>query len=64
MQTDLLAEIRTFLARSGMGPSYFGQKAVRNPHLVKRLERGKTVTLDTAERVRTFIAQKQKERAQ
>jgi hypothetical protein len=70
MQTDLLAEIQAFLAKTAerskdgepMGKTYFGQKAVRNPHLVGRLERGKTVTLDTAARVRAFIAER--ERAQ
>lgn len=65
METDLLTEIQAFLTKTaerssdgkGMGKTYFGQKAVRNPHLVKRLEKGETVTLKTAQRVREFIAE-------
>lgn len=55
--SDLRAEVRDFLKKSGMGPTYFGQVAAGNTRLVERLEAGRTVTLETAERVRKFIAE-------
>lgn len=58
MATDLLSEIRAFLARTGMGPSYFGKVACGNSELVERLQAGKTVTLVTADRVRQYMAEK------
>lgn len=65
MSSDLLSDIRTFLKDSGMGPSYFGKVACGNSELVERLEQGKTITLVTADKVRTFIAERrsQPERA-
>lgn len=55
MANDLLKEIRKFLKRTNMGPSYFGKAACGNSELVDRLENGRTVTLVTAERVRDFM---------
>ena len=55
METALLDEIREFIKSSGMGPSYFGTLACGNSNLLRNLESGKTVTLRTAERVRTFM---------
>jgi len=52
----LLAEINSFLAESRMSASYFGKRAAGNSELVDRLSRGKTITLQTAERVRAFMA--------
>ena len=58
MNTDLLIEIRSFLARSGMGETYFGKAAVGNSELVKRLENGRRIWPDTEEKVRAFIAER------
>jgi hypothetical protein len=55
METQLYDEIKDFLHRSGMGPSYFGVRACGNSNLVKRLASGKTVTLRTSVRIRTFM---------
>ncbi|TAM96259.1 MAG: hypothetical protein EPN45_21210 [Rhizobiaceae bacterium] len=60
MNTDLLHEIRNFLAESKMGNSYFGKAACGNSELVNRLENGRTITLETAEKVRAFIAARRK----
>lgn len=60
MSNTLLSEIRDFLKSSGMGPTYFGKVACGNSELVKRLERDKTVTLVTADKVRAYIAERQK----
>jgi hypothetical protein len=51
----LRAKISDFLERTGLSPSYFGKK-VRSSEIVKRLETGGTVTLETADRVHQFIA--------
>lgn len=48
-------EIRAYLEKTGMGPTYFGVRAAGNSRLVERLEAGKTVTLQTAEKVRKFM---------
>lgn len=58
MANDLLTDIQAFLTKSGMGPSYFGKAACGNSELVERLENGKTVTIATAEKVRSFIAER------
>lgn len=58
MANDLLSEIRDFLARTEMGPSYFGKASCGNSELVDRLESGRTVTLVTADRVRAFMQSK------
>jgi hypothetical protein len=58
MADDLLTDIRSFLTRTGMGPSYFGKAACGNSELVERLEHGGTVTLVTAERIRSFMTEK------
>lgn len=55
MANDLLTDIRKFLVKTGMGPSYFGRAACGNSELVRRLEEGKTITLATADKVRSFI---------
>lgn len=58
MSDTLLTEIRAFLTETGMGPSYFGRLAAGNSELVSRLEQGKTITLVTAEKVRSFMAER------
>ncbi len=58
MAHDLLTDIRAFLADTGMSPSYFGKAACGNSELIGRLEDGKTVTLVTAEKVRSFISER------
>ena len=52
----LLHEIDRFLSATGMGPSYFGKKAVNNSELVSRLRAGKRVLVETDAAVRLFIA--------
>lgn len=58
MISDLLTEIHAFLAETGMGRSYFGKAACGNSEVVDRLERGKTVTLATAGKIRAFISER------
>jgi hypothetical protein len=60
MPNDLLTDIHAFIRETGMGPSYFGKAACGNSELVERLEKGGTVTLTTAERIRSFMASRSK----
>ncbi len=53
----LLAEIRAFLGEAGMADTTFGARAVSNSKLVARLENGGSVSLETAAKVRAFIAE-------
>jgi hypothetical protein len=63
-QLDLLREIDCFLAERKMSDSYFGKLACGNTEVVKRLRGDGSVTLKTAKRIRAFIAEREKERAQ
>lgn len=58
MSAQLLSEIEDAMAEMGIGPHRFGILAADNGRLVERLREGKTVTLVTADRVRTFIAER------
>lgn len=58
MANTLLTDIKAFLDESGMGPSYFGKVACGNSELVGRLESGKTITLETADRIREYMAER------
>lgn len=55
---SLLKEIEQFLALSGMNESAFGHQTNNDGKLVKRLRDGGSVTLETADRIRKFIATK------
>lgn len=55
-KSHLLTEIESFLAKSGMAATTFGQKAVHEWRLVERLRDGGDVTTRTAERIRAFMA--------
>lgn len=51
----LLEEIEVFLARSNLTPTKFGIAAINDGHLVANLRRGQSITLRTADRVRTYM---------
>jgi hypothetical protein len=53
----LLAEIDAFLTAITWSDSYFGLQVCQDSRLVSRLRSGGTVTLETADRVRAFMAQ-------
>lgn len=50
------SRISAFLERTGISPTRFGRMAVGDPHLVRRIESGRSLTLRTADRVLAFIA--------
>ena len=51
----LLSDIEAFLARTGMGESYFGKRAAKNSELVARLRGGGRVWPETEKRIRQFM---------
>lgn len=51
----LLADIDDYVARTGMTRTAFGIKAAGNPNLYGRLRDGRNFTLQTLDRVRSFI---------
>ena len=56
LDEELRAAVRAYLERRVMTPSGFGRRVAGDPSFVsKRLQPGKTVTLDSADRVLRFI---------
>lgn len=58
----ILPEIEAFLKETGMGPAYFGKKAVGNSEIVSRLRKGRPIWPHTEQRLRVFMAIERKER--
>jgi len=56
---QLLSEIADYCRRVGMAESTFGRRAVNDGKLVSRLRIGGRVTMETVERVRTFMLEHQ-----
>jgi hypothetical protein len=52
---SLLGEIEAFCRRSGIAESTFGRQVVNDGKLCSRLRNGKDVTLETAEKIRSYI---------
>ena len=52
---SLLLEIESFCRRHGMAESTFGRQAVNDGKLCVRLRSGKGVTLETADKIRSFM---------
>ena len=52
----LLAEIEGFLVRTGGTATKFGLASVHDGHLVANLRKGHSITLKTADKVRTYMA--------
>jgi len=53
---QLISEIEAFLERHQMYPTTFGRLAANDTALVSRLRNGASVRLDTADRLRKFMA--------
>jgi hypothetical protein len=52
---ELLAEVESFLTRSGMTPTRFGVEAMSDRTFVRNLRRSLDVRSSTIDRVRQFI---------
>lgn len=53
---QLLLDIEAFIVARGLSATAFGALAMGDRHLVRRLRRGGSVTLDTADGLRLFMA--------
>ena len=58
------AEIEAFLTASRMKPSDLGREAIGDPSFVTRLRQGRSPSLATADKVRSFIGRLEARRAQ
>ena len=52
----LLAELLKFCADFGMSESTFGVMAMNDPSLINKMRKGRSVRLDTADRLKEFMA--------
>lgn len=60
---QFVAEIEAFLAASRMKPSDLGREAIGDPSFVTRLRQGRSPSLATADKVRSFIGRLEAHRA-
>ena len=60
----LLREIKDGAKALGIAPTTLCQRAVNNGHVVARLKGGNSVTLETAAKIRAYIARPQREAAE
>lgn len=51
----LIIDIERFLRKTGMGPTQFSVESCGQRGLMTRLRRGEGVTLETVDKVRTFM---------
>jgi len=56
-RAQLLSDIEEFLRRNNMFATEFGRRVANNTALVTRLRSGLDVRLETADRIRKFMAQ-------
>jgi hypothetical protein len=52
----LLREIERFLAKTGMAPTSFGDRALGDPSLVNNLRNGRELRFRTLMKVKSFMA--------
>ena len=55
LEGQFIARITAFLGRSGLSPTAFGKKALGDPNLMRQIERGRSLTLRSADRVQAFM---------
>ena len=56
LEDQFRSRVSAFLGRSGLSPTAFGMRAVGDPNLVRQIERGRSPSLRTADRVLAFIS--------
>ena len=49
------SRVRAFLGRTGLGPTTFGMKALGDPNLWRQIDRGRSLSLRTADRILAFM---------
>lgn len=60
---QFVERVEAFLARSGMRPTDFGRESLGDPSFITHLRRGRSPSLDTADRVNAFIERLESEQA-
>lgn len=56
LEEQFNTRVSAFLGTTGLGPTTLGMKAVGDPNLMRQIERGRSPSLRTADRVLAFIA--------
>ncbi len=56
LEQQFNSRVRVFLGRTGVRPTTFGMKALGDPHLMRQLDGGRSLSLRTADRVLAFVA--------
>ena len=56
LEEQFRSQVSAFLERTGLGPTTFGLKAVGDRNLICQMDRGRSPSLRTADRVLAFIA--------
>ena len=57
LEQQFRSRVRAFLERSRLSPTRFGRMALGKPSLLRRIERGRSPTLRTADRILAFMAE-------
>jgi hypothetical protein len=61
--TNIVSEIDEFLASTGMKPTAFGDRVMRDRHLVRQLRNGRRIWPETEQKIRIFMAEYKPESA-
>ena len=56
LEEQFNTRVNAFLASTGMSPTTLGMRAVGDPNLLRQIERGRSPSLRTADRVLAFMA--------
>ncbi|MDE0260769.1 MAG: hypothetical protein OXR82_20590 [Gammaproteobacteria bacterium] len=57
LEGQFISRAGAFLGRSGVSPMAFGKMAVGDPSLMRQIDRGRSPSLRTADRILAFIAE-------
>ena len=57
LEGQFISRVSAFLGDSGVSPMAFGKMAVGDPSLMRQIDRGRSPSLRTADRILAFIAE-------
>ena len=57
LEGQFISRVSAFLGRSGLSRTAFGEKAVGDPNLMRRIGRDRSPSLRTTDRILAFIAE-------
>lgn len=63
LREQFVDRVEAFLAKSGMHPTDFGRESMGDPRFITHLRRGRSPSLDTADRVNAFIERLESQQA-